>query len=146
VKGERACINVLCWCATITNNNTYGLSVAYNYLDEKQLKDALHDSEVYMKEFYTPLAEIMRVTEGKVGKVPKGKPRVTDGTLAGWKRETPKQVIQQLPSGKVIIRKRRDLEDQANAILTDIILPNANGGGTPYDKAILAIEDVYRQW
>lgn len=95
-----------------------------------------------MKEFHKPLAEIMRVTEGKPGKVPQGKPRVTDGTLAGWKRETPKQVIQQLPTGKVIIRKKRELEEQANAVLTDIILPNANGGGTPYDKAILSIEDV----
>lgn len=95
-----------------------------------------------MKEFYEPLAEIVRITEGKPGKVPDGKPRVTDGTLAGYKRETPKQVIQQLPQGKVIIKANRELEDQANAILTDIILPNANGGGTPYDKAILSIEDL----
>ena len=51
--------------------------MAYNYLDEKQLKDALEESEAYMKEFFEPLAEIMRVTEGKPGKVPKGKPKVT---------------------------------------------------------------------
>jgi hypothetical protein len=119
--------------------------VAYNYLDEKNLKDALEESEAFMKEHHKGLDEIKRVTDGKPGKVPKGKPRVTDGTLAGWKRETPKQVIQQLPTGHVVIKSKQnveDIEDQANAVLTDIILPNANGGGTPYDKAILSIEDV----
>jgi hypothetical protein len=116
--------------------------VAYNYLDEKQLKDASEESMAYMKEFHKPLDEIKRVTDGKPGKVPKGKPRVTDGTLAGWKRETPKQVIQQIPTGHVVIKQLSDIEDQASGILTDIILPNANGGGTPYDKAILSIEDV----
>lgn len=116
--------------------------MAYNYLDEKQLQDALHDSEEYMQTFHEPLAELERITEGRPGKVPKGKPRITDGTLAGYKRETPKQVIQQLPTGKVVIRKRRDLEDQVSAILTDIILPNANDGGTPYEKAIQGLEDV----
>jgi len=40
------------------------------------------------------------------------------------------------------IRKQRELEDQVSAVLTDIILPNANEGGTPYEKAIQAIEDV----
>jgi hypothetical protein len=101
--------------------------VAYNYLDEKNLKDALEESEAFMKEHHKGLDEIKRVTDGKPGKVPKGKPRVTDGTLAGWKRETPKQVIQQLPTGHVVIKQMRDLEDQASAVLTDIILPNANG-------------------
>jgi hypothetical protein len=117
--------------------------VAYNYLDEKNLKDTLHDSEQYVKPFLQGLNELERITEGKPGKVPKGKPRVTDGTLAGYKRETPKQVIQQIPTGKVVIRSLRDQEEQVSAILTDILLPNANAGGTPYDKAKLAIEECY---
>lgn len=117
--------------------------MAYNYIDEKQLKDALHDSEEYMKPFFEPLAELERIGRGKPGRVAPGKPKVTTGLAAGMRRETPKQVIQQLPTGKVIIRKQRDLEELASGVLTDIILPNANSGGTPYDKAKTGIKDLY---
>lgn len=117
--------------------------MAYQYLNASDLKDALNDSEGYMKPFFEPLDELERLTDGRPGKVPKGKPRVTDGTLAGYKRETPKQVIQQVPTGHVIIKQAPEMQDNASAILTDVILKNANAGGTPYDKAKLAIEDCY---
>lgn len=123
--------------------------MAYNYLDEKQLADALHDSEEYMVDFYKNIPEIQRITRGKPGKVPKGKPRLTDGTLAGYRREMPKQIIQQLPSGKVTIDSYKALEQTANGVLTDIILPNANTGGTPYSKAKKAVRstvDVGSAW
>lgn len=116
--------------------------MAYQYLNETNLKDALRDSEAYMKPFYQAFPEIERITKGLPGKVPEGKPRVTDGTLAGIRRETPKQIIQQLPSGRAQIKGHEDMEDYANAVLTDIILPNANSGGTPYAKAKNAIKDT----
>ena len=123
--------------------------MAYSYLEADNLSDALNDSEEYMKPFYQPLDEIRRVTRGKPGKVPKGKPRVTDGTLAGWRRETPKQIIQQLPSGKVFIKDFPDIQDIAQGILTDLILPNANSGGTPYSKAKKGVKstiDIGSSW
>lgn len=116
--------------------------MAYNYLEESDLQDALHDSEQYMQPFFEPLAEIERVTRGRPGKVPAGKPRVTDGTLASIRREAPKQTIQQLPNGKVTIKKFPDIEKLADAVLTDIIIPNANGGGDPFTKAKQSIKDV----
>lgn len=102
-----------------------------------------------MRGYYRHIPELQRLTRGRPGKVPKGKPRVTDGTLAGIRRETPKQIIQQLPSGRVIIHGNEEKEDYANAILTDIILPNANAGGTPYSKAKRAVKstiDVGSAW
>lgn len=123
--------------------------MAYNYLEEDDLADALHDSEDYMREFYVPIPELQRITRGKPGKIPKGKPRITDGTLAGIRRETPKQIIQQLPTGRVTIYQDEDMEDHANAVLTDIIVPNANSGGIPYAKAKRAIKstiDVGSAW
>lgn len=116
--------------------------MAYNYLDEKQLKDALVESEAYMRDFWKNIPELQRITRGKPGKVPKGKPRVTDGTLAGIRREMPKQIIQRLPSGRAIIHGHEDYEDYANAVLTDIILCYANSGGTPYAKAKRAIRNT----
>jgi hypothetical protein len=123
--------------------------VAYSYLEEDNLKDALHDSEEYMRGFYEHIPELQRITRGKPGKVPKGKPKVTDGTLAGIRRETPKQIIQQLPTGKVTIKADPSMEDMANAILQDVILANANAGGTPYAKAKRGIKntiDVGSAW
>jgi hypothetical protein len=123
--------------------------LAYNYLEADNLADALNDSEEYMRGYYEPIPELQRITRGRPGKIPAGKPRVTDGTLAGIRRETPKQIIQQLPTGKVIIRNNTEMQDTANAVLTDVILANANSGGTPYAKAKRAIKqtiDVGSAW
>jgi hypothetical protein len=123
--------------------------VAYNYLDETQLADALHDSEEYMKDFYDPIPELMRITRGKPGRVPAGKPKVTDGTLAGVRRETPKQIIQQPPTGVVTLKENPEVEGVLNGTLTDVILRNANSGGTPYAKSLKAIKstiDVGSAW
>lgn len=123
--------------------------MAYNYLTEDDLSEALADSETYMKGFYEGIAELQRLTRGKPGKIPKGKPRVTDGTLAAIRRETPKQIIQQLPSGRVTIYDNETMEDQVNAVLTDVIIPNANSGGIPYAKAkrgIKATIDIGSAW
>jgi len=123
--------------------------MAYNYLEESDLADALADSEEYMRQYYEPIPEIQRLTRAKPGKVPKGKPRVTDGTLAGIRREKPKQIIQQLPSGFSTIHGNDDLQNQANGVLKDVIIANANSGGTPYQKAKRAIRstiDVGSAW
>jgi hypothetical protein len=123
--------------------------VAYSYLEPDNLADALHDSEEYMKGFYDSIPDLQRITRGKPGKIPKGKPKVTDGTLAGIRRELPKQIIQQLVSGKVTVKDHPEIEEQADIILTDVILPNANSGGTPYAKAkrgVKATVDVGSAW
>lgn len=123
--------------------------MAYNYLSESDLGDALSDSEEYMREFRAPIRELQRITRGQPGKIPKGKPRVTDGTLAAIRRRKPKQIIQQLPTGRVTIYDNENMEDTANAVLTDIIIPNANSGGIPYSKAKRAIKstiDVGSAW
>ncbi len=123
--------------------------MAYNYLEADNLPDALHDSEEYMKDFWAPIPELERLGRGRPGKIPKGKPKVTDGTLAGVRRELPKQIIQQLPTGTVTVKGKPELEKIANAVLTDIILPNANSGGDPYSKsqkAIKRLTDVGSAW
>lgn len=116
--------------------------MAYNYLESNDLKDALHESEEYMKTFYTDLPELHRITRGKPGKVAPGKPKVTDGTLAAVRREKPKQIIQQLPAGKAVVKDSPDIEAYATAVLTDIILPNANDGGDPFVKSQDGIKDT----
>lgn len=110
------------------------------FITPANIKRAIEDSELYMPSFVEQLPELERIGRGKPGRVPKGKPRVTDGTLSAIRREMPKQVIQQLPTGKVTIKKYPELEEYVNAVLTDEILPNANSGGTPYEKALKAIK------
>jgi hypothetical protein len=116
--------------------------VPFSFLEESDLKDFVHDSDEWMRPFLQPIPELERLGRGRPGRIPKGKPRVTDGTLAGVRRETPKRIIQQLPTGKVTIKKFPELEAYANAILTDEILLNANSGGTPYAKAKKGIKDT----
>lgn len=118
--------------------------MAYTFLEPDNLKDFIHDSDSYMKPFFEPLSENERISRGQPGRVPKGKPRVTDGTIAGVTRETPKQVIQQLPTGQVIVKKMPEIETYVNAILSDEILLNANSGGTPYSKSKKAIKDTIK--
>jgi hypothetical protein len=123
--------------------------VAYNYLEEDQLTDALHYSEEYMKTYWEPIPELQRITRGRPGVVPKGKPKVTDGTLAAVRRETPKQIIQKYPTGTAMIIGQPDSAGQATAVLTDEILPYANAGGTPYAKALRGVKstiDVGSAW
>lgn len=117
--------------------------MAYNYLEANDLKDALAESEKYMKTFYDDKPELERITRGKPGKVAPGKPKVTDGTLAAIRREKPKQIIQQLPTGKAVIKDTPDIEAYVTAVLTDIILPNANSGGDPYVKSQDGIKDTF---
>lgn len=123
--------------------------MAYQYIEATNLDDALHDSETYMEAFYAHVPELQRITRGRPGKVPAGKPKTTDGTIAGMRREMPKQIIQKIPSGSVIIKNNPDMQDIANGVLTDIILPHANSGGTPFSKAKRAIRanmDVGSAW
>lgn len=96
-----------------------------------------------MRPFYEPLAELERITKGKPGKVAPGKPKTVTAKLAMIRRELPKQVVQQLGMGKVTARDSPDFEDYLNAIITDIIYPNANSGGTPYNKSKTGVEDVF---
>jgi hypothetical protein len=118
--------------------------MTFSYLDPSKLKTAIDDSEGFMKPFYEPLPELERISRARPGRVPKGKPRITDGTSAAITRETPKNVIQQLPTGKVTVKNFPDIEKYVNATLTDQILPNANSGGTPYAKSKTAIKDLFR--
>jgi hypothetical protein len=116
--------------------------VAFSFIDEKNIKDFVTESDDYMRPFYKDLAEYERIGHGKPGRVPKGKPTLTDGVGAAIKRETPKRIIQQVPTGKVSIKKCPELEPYVNGVLTDEILLNANSGGTPYSKSKKGIKDT----
>jgi hypothetical protein len=116
--------------------------VAFSFVDPSNLKEFCRDSDDYMRPFHQELAELERLGHGRPGRIPKGKPRVTDGTLAAIRRETPKRIIQQLPTGKVSIKAFPELEPYVDAILTDEILLHANSGGTPYSKAKKGIKDT----
>lgn len=117
--------------------------MAYNYLDPKELQTALNESEEYMKPFYEPLTELERITKGKPGKIAPGKPKTVTAKLAMIRRELPKQVVQQLGIGKATCRDNPELEELLTAIISDIIYPNANSGGTPYNKSKSGVEDAF---
>lgn len=118
--------------------------MAFSFVTKDNIKTFVNDSDEWMRPHFRELPEAERVSRGRIGKVPKGKPRLTDGTIAGVVRETAKRIVQQDPTGRVRIKKFPELEPYVNAVLTDEILPHANAGGTPREKGKKAVKDVLR--
>jgi hypothetical protein len=105
-----------------------------SYLDESNLKEAIKNSEAFARPFQARFNEEERVASGLPGRVPKGKPRITENTTAATIKEASRRAVPQLPTGKARSKNYPDLEQEINAVLTDDILPHANSGGKPRTK------------
>lgn len=94
-----------------------------------------------MREYFEPLDEFERIARNKPkSNLPKGFPKVTDGSTSAFNLSRPKSVIQKLPTGVVeSLDKDKDLASIGSLILTERILPNANSTGTPLQKCWAAM-------
>lgn len=98
--------------------------MAFEFITEDNLKAAFEDAKKFMLPLHEPLDEFERIARNKPWPgIAKGLPKVTDGTLAALIQETPKRVIQQVPTG-LVEAPDEWLELVANYILENEILPN----------------------
>lgn len=96
------------------------------FVKEENLYQNFEAAKTYMSPLFQPFAEFERIARNRPHpSIPKEMPRVTDGTLAGLIQETPKRIIQQIPTGKV---KANDewLSILATYILEKEILANSD--------------------
>jgi hypothetical protein len=76
--------------------------MAYEYVKESDLDELWNDSKKYMLPLFEPFDEFERIARNKHHPgIAKELPKVTDGTLAASIQETPKRIVQQIPTGKV---------------------------------------------
>lgn len=100
--------------------------MATEYIKETELYDTFRDAQKFMAPVFQPLDEFERISRNKPHPgIAKELPKVTDGTLAGLIQETPKRIIQQIPTGKVVSDDDW-LNLVAGFILEHEVLPNAN--------------------
>jgi hypothetical protein len=115
----------------------------YSFITPENIYTRWQDSKRYTDQLTDPFPEYMRIARNEP--YPGGDPaypNVTDGTTASIIQKTPKRVVQQLPTG-VIESDGGDewLNEVAQYIYTNKILPYANEDYSLFEKAQLVIEN-----
>ncbi len=113
--------------------------MSYSYLSEDNFKESWEDSKSYMAAPFDPLAEFERLAKNRPH--PSINPafgKNTDGTLAGIIQETPKRIIQQLPSGNIKSNDRLT-KVVIEWKLRNQIIPYANAQATALQKSWSAL-------
>lgn len=94
-----------------------------------------------MKTFQDPLDEFSRIARNKPHPgIEKNYPKVTDGTSSSIVNKTPRRIIQQLPTGRVISDTEDWLTIVASFIYTNRILLNANMQFALFEKCIQMVK------
>lgn len=108
---------------------------SFEYVAEDKLVKRFNDAKQAALPRHEPFQEFERIARNEpYAGIPKGMPKVTDGTLAGLITEQPKRVIQQIPTG-LVEGADEALNVLATYILDDIILPNNNAIGALIQKS-----------
>lgn len=109
--------------------------MAFQYLDEESVFDAINDSKKYMRPLFEPFTEFERIARNRpYPGIDKSYPKVTDGTTAGVIQKTPRRILQQLPTGLAKSPGLDWLTPVAGFILNHQILLNANSQYTFLQK------------
>lgn len=113
----------------------------FSYITPQNVFKRWQDSKTYTDQLTTPFPEYMRIARNEPypGADP-AYPNVTDGTTASIIQKTPKRVVQQLPTGKVITDDDDWLGVVAGFIYAKKIIPYADEDYGLFEKAHLMIE------
>jgi hypothetical protein len=111
------------------------------YLSEDNVVDIWKQSSAYMRSFLDPIDEQERIARNLPHpNIDKAYPKVTDGTTSSIIKKTPRRIIQQIPTGKVVSDTNDWLSIVAGFIYTNRIIPNANEQYALIQKCWLMIE------
>jgi hypothetical protein len=116
--------------------------MAQAFLTEDNFKELWTASEKYMDDLRRPYDEWERVKNNRPHpKIDPNYPQTTDGTTAAQVRVVPRRSVQQVPYGSVRVGGDEALEDLANFLLTEEIIPNSDTQDGVLGKSWKAIED-----
>lgn len=115
--------------------------MAYSFLNETNVFKRYTDAKDYTDKLTEPFPEFSRIARNKPVDNLGNYPRVTDGTTAGIIQKTPKNAVQQLPTGLIETDDDNDwLPIVAQFIYTNKILPYANEDYGLFEKSHLVME------
>jgi hypothetical protein len=101
--------------------------LATSYLDEKSVFESYKKAVQYMDSYLEPVDEQERIARNQPHPgIDKAYPKTTDGTSSSIIKKTPRRIIQQLPTGRVISDTNDWLSIVAGFVYTNRIIPNAN--------------------
>lgn len=112
------------------------------YLQKDELVESYNEASKKAEEWMKPFDEYERIAGNKLSKnLAKNMPRVNDGSLAASLLETPMQVLPSLQTGKFTSMNRDEawLNEVANIIWKERIVPNANTQASFFDKEQIAL-------
>lgn len=99
----------------------------YSYLTEDNVFEQYVKATRYMQSYLDPVDEQERIARNQPHPgIDKAYPKVTDGTTSSIIQKTPRRIIQQLPTGRVVSDTNDWLSVVASFIYTNRIIPNAN--------------------
>lgn len=105
------------------------------FIDASTAMEAFNQSNKWFTPYFEPIAEFERIARNKPSeKIPKGLPRVTDGTTAAITQEDPKRIIQQLATGLVECEDYPTYAKIADIVHTRKLIPNYRRMGTALQK------------
>jgi hypothetical protein len=117
---------------TSDSNSTSGKTP---FIAADTAREAYVETKRWFNPYFQPLEEFERLARNKPSKnIPKGLPRVTDGTLAAIVQETPKRIIHQLSSGLVTSKDYPAYAPIADVVHRSRLLPYYNRMGTALQK------------
>lgn len=97
------------------------------YLSEDNVVENYKLATSYMRSALDPVDEYERIARNKPHPgIDKAYPKVTDGTTSSIIKKTPRRIVQQLPTGRVISDQNDWLSIVAGFIYSKRIIPNAN--------------------
>jgi hypothetical protein len=113
----------------------------YKYLTAENVIETYKTSRQWTEGLTNNFTEYERIARNKPHpSTPKELPKTTDGTTASIIRKTPKRIIQQLPTGKIVSDTNDWLSIVASFIYRNRILRNANEGYDLIQKCWMVVE------
>jgi hypothetical protein len=115
--------------------------LAYQFLTNENVVETFKTSRQWTEGLTNNFTEYERIARNRPHpSTPKELPKTTDGTTASIIRKTPKRIIQQLPTGKVISDTDDWLSVIASFVYTNKILRNSNEGYDLIQKCWMVVE------
>lgn len=115
--------------------------MAYQFLTNENVVETFKTSRQWTEGLTNNFTEYERIARNRPHpSTPKELPKTTDGTTASIIRKTPKRIIQQLPTGKVISDTDDWLSVIASFVYTNKILRNSNEGYDLIQKCWMVVE------
>lgn len=105
------------------------------FIDATTAVEAYTESKNWLRPYFDPIPEFERIARNRPSeKISPELPKITDGTTASIIQESPKRIIQQVPTGLVKCKGYPEFAKMADIVLRDELIPSYNRMGDALQK------------